>query len=234
MMGVLAAWALARELAPDLEAPALISGAGALVLAAIHTNQHTDIMATFCIVLAARVVGRTTGSRAGWADPMIVVGAVILAADNAAGALAATAFILAWPLQEFIPDAERQPQRTMPIVAGFAGGVAVAIMAWISWPYPDGIDPPRWIALAALAMVGGALLTLQNKHPKTRCDQDRRALRRVDLRVAAGLSSLTLAGALAAAGPAAVSELAPAWIALAVTGMYSAAHGLVSGRQHST
>lgn len=229
MMGVLAAWALGRELAPDLQAPGILAAVAAVGLAAIHTNQHTDVMATFCIVLAARIVARTTGARAGWADPLIVAGAVALAADNAAGAVAAGAMIVAWPLQEYLPDLERPAKRLLPILCGASGMLSVGVIGAMAWPLPGGVEPPRWIALVAASITGGVILTAFQKTPRTRCDRDRRPLRSLDLRVTAALVTITLIAALAATGTPAVPALAPAWIALAASGLFSGT-AMLAGR----
>ncbi|MBC7644201.1 MAG: hypothetical protein H7123_03675 [Thermoleophilia bacterium] len=238
---VFAAWALARELAPDRQSPAWLALVVTIGFVAVHRHLSIDLAGAFCVVIGARMAVGSTGLRPGLLDAAAIGAIVGLGADHQPGLIAAGMLVIGAAVPAFVAapfdSAARSSDRLTALLTAAVGVIVTAAVAISNWPLPAGIEPPRYVALVALTLGTGIVAVIWCRQPETEPDHVSRLARsragtctisRARLRQTRLLTTITLAAALAFAGPPAVSALAPAWFALAATGIVVAATGAVS------
>jgi len=210
------AWALARELDPDAELAAFLAAGlmlPLLVLAGLGWLPLPDIAALFAVLLAVRVLNRTTGIAATPLDGIAVLGLGLwLALDGLPVYLAAAA--LALVLDGLLPPLNNR--RLLVAAAAVAAAVSVVLIF--------GQEPPS-LQLAPLPIVAAlaiAALFAASLHAAGRVDAvgDETGEPLSPLRVRAG-QMLALAVGLAAVvwtGAAGLVALLPLWTAMAAPG----------------
>jgi len=220
---VFAAWALARELAPDRQAPAWLALLAAVVFVSVHRHLTVDLAGSFCVVLGARMALGSTGLRPGLGD-IVAIGAIAgWSADHQPGLVAVGALVIGAAVPAFAGSAQASLQqvrdRLVALATALAGIVVATIVAVSNWPLPAGIEPPRYVELVALSLAGGVSAVVWCRQPEAEPDHVSRlarsraaacAMSRSRLRFARLLTTAVLAVAFLLVGPPAVSALAPA------------------------
>ena len=174
---VFAAWALARELDPDRQSPAVIATLVGVGFVAVHRHLHFDVAGSFCIVLLARVALASPGLRPGLADAVGLAALAGLAADHQPGAVAAAGLCAACLVVTVRPLARDTPgfvlggrDRIAASLTVVATTLVTAVVAMSHWPLPRGIEPPRYVEVVAVGLVGGILATIWCAPPRTEPD----------------------------------------------------------------
>lgn len=207
-------WALARELDPDR--PATASIAAVLGGAAALWTGDTSIVGLTGVMLASRILVRTTGAAPLLTDVLwvgVFVGALARDAYAWAAGLAAAA---ALALDTSLPHPA--PGRRLWLAGAI--GLSVTLTAVLSGAMPDSWQPPSAAVLAVAVIATVAVLTARSL-PLVSTDDRRRPLDPARLRsgrllVASALMLATLAG-----GTALGAATVPAWMAVAATGVAS-------------
>ena len=204
--GLFLAWAIARELDPDDSRSATLATFLAALLLAFETP---DLSASLALMLAPRILLRSTGRTPTIPDAIFVVGLGFVCSSATAGLLAAAALAVALVADTRLPDPapDRQGVVGLLVAAAAAGGAAYFETLGRPWQIPGGAE------LAGLLAVAASLLLLKVPPPRSANDV-KQPLRRVRLvaatfvAVAAGILTVALVG-----GPA-LGKLSPLWAAL--------------------
>jgi hypothetical protein len=145
------AWALARELDPDRERAAF-AAAGlmlpALVAAGAGWIALPDLAALFLVLLAARILNRTSGHSATVADGAVVLGLGLwLAVTEQPVYFAAGAIAL---LLDGVLLPPRNPRRLMTAAAAIAAVIAVVVIGQALWT--QALSLPAILAAIAVGL----------------------------------------------------------------------------------
>lgn len=203
------AWALGRELDPDEPASAGAATIGAVLLLA---GGEPNLAASLSVLVALRIVVRTTGRTPTALDLLFVTGLAAFTARTADGFPAS----LALPAALLVDHLLAKPRGAL--WAGLAAAVAALAAAFYFGtiiPAPIAPSPLEWglLGLAALA-----ILTLRVPAPRSR--DDRRApLSRQRLKLATVLAGAVGVATALFAGGHAVWALLPVWAALAAVAL---------------
>ncbi len=216
-LAVLLAWALCRELDPDLEMSALV-GAGFCVLALIPLQLLSlggpGIPELFAVLLAMRVLNRTTGLPATPWDAIALIVLGLWIAQQGDGLYLVLA-ILAVGLDGLLVP--QNPARSLAALT-----VAALVGAWVlagpipTLPAPTPVPGVLAIALAALllpAVLGASSL-------QTRADDTGETLSPLRVRVGQALALVVGITAGAWQGWAGLLTLLPLWAAIIAAGGY--------------
>jgi hypothetical protein len=210
------AWALARELDPDAELAAFLAAGlmlPLLVAAGLGWLPLPDIAALFTVLLAVRVLNRTTGIPATPLDGIAVLGLGLwLALDGLPVYLAAAALAL-------VVDGLLPPPSGRRVLVAAAGVAVTVIVLLIFGEAPPSLEVGLLPIVAALAM---AVLFAASLHAAGHLDAigDESGEPLSPLRVRAG-QMLALAVGIAAVvwtGAAGLVALMPLWTAMAALG----------------
>lgn len=211
------AWALGRELDPDINQSAFV--AMALALVAVALGYNTSILNIAAVLFAVRIVNRTVGNPLKLID-LIMMG--LFAAGLAVlGAPWWTCFLIAAALT--IDTVFDQTQGNNLMAAGVAFIAGLYAMAMNGAPHPENAVLIERGWLVAATVVGGLFLLMifTTPEPQSCCDVrlDEKLQKR---RIQAGMA-LALVGAIAClfGGPPQMFATLPVWAALA---------GVVEGR----
>ncbi len=217
-LGVFLAWALARELDPDRD-PAAFLAAGLAGVALLLTGLP-DIAALFVVLLAVRVLNRTTGVGATPLDGIGLLGLGLWLALGgtllylAVGAVALT-------LDGLLPPANRR--RALLGVAGAAVAAAVLVLAGAEHE-ATGVAPlPIAGGLAVAALF--AVVIARTRHVESLADVTRVPL--AASRVQAGQVAALVTGlaAVVLQGGAGLVGLMPLWAAMLAVVLYRLVKG---------
>ncbi|NBC46886.1 MAG: hypothetical protein GVY22_02600 [Gammaproteobacteria bacterium] len=222
------AWALARELDPDAELAAFVAAGftlPALAAAGLGWLPLPDLAALFLILLALRVVNRTTGVAATLPDTLGVLGLGLwlgYAANPVYLVLAVAALLIDALLGR--PDIRRL------LLAGGAAVAGVLLLSFTDAPLSDSILAR---ALAPVALLAGILIAAlfatvirAAGQIQSHSDDTDEPLSSRRVRAGQGLALLTGLGLTLWQGYAGLFGLLPLWAAMAGTGAYR----LVAGR----
>jgi hypothetical protein len=220
-VAVFLAWALARELDPDAEGAAFTAAgimAAALLAAGASGAALPDLAALFVLLLATRVLNRTSGLGASVADGigLLALGLWLTTQGQPLYLVAGAAALL---LDGLLPPRARR--RLM------VGGAALAVAAVIAAAAPQPFAPavphplaPTWLPL--LAALAAALLLLPSVRAAGRMqstgDATGAPLRPARVRAGQGLALATGLIAVLLQGAAGLFALLPLWAASAGVG----------------
>ncbi|MBK1705196.1 hypothetical protein [Halochromatium glycolicum] len=214
------AWALARELDPDAELAAFVAAGftlPALAAAGLGWLPLPDLAALFLILLALRVVNRTTGLAATLPDTVGVLGLGLWLGYEANPiylALAVAALLIDGLLGR--PDIRRL------LLAGGAALVGVLLLSFTDAPLSDSLLAR---ALAPVALLAGLLIAAlfatvirAAGQIQSHTDDTDEPLSSRRVRAGQGLALLTGLGLTLWHGYAGLFGLLPLWAAMAGTG----------------
>lgn len=211
-MSAFLSWVLARELDPDrpvTAAWALLGGATAAVFLGAG-----GLLPIYLLAMAARLLARTTGLPP--TTPDLLVNAVVaaVAARQTAGWAVGLAFAFALARDAGLPD----PAPRRQLVWSLA--VAAAVTAVATWQGLDSSAPPApAISIALAGLIAGWTLPVESPNSVadlTLFPLDGRRLRTARRTVLAALALAALTG-----GGEGLIPLAPGWLALLATGVFS-------------
>lgn len=211
-LSVFLAWALGRELDPDHDPAAFV--AVALSLVGIVAMGLPDIAALFVVLLAVRVLNRTTGVPATLVDGLGLLGLGLWLASGGAWlglAIGAAALVL---------DGLLRPTSQQRFLLGLLGAAVAFGVALLIAAEPDLSLAPLAILVAA---VGGIVFSIAIRgaaQTQTRTDVTDEPLSATRVRagqllaLAAGLGSAVLEGF------SGLTALMPLWAAMLAAGAY--------------
>jgi len=216
------AWALGRELDPPSESAAFL-GAGLalppLAAAAAGWLPLPDLAALVLVLLAMRVLNRTSGNATRPLDGLVVFGlAVWLAID--ANPIYLLAAVIAVILDGLLPPA----QRRRAVLGAAAAGVALVLVLVLGPAAPPSDLEPIPLLIAAAA--GAVFSETIRATGRLEGAADDRSAALSPLRVRAGqlLALLTGLALVVWIGAAALTALAPLWAAMAASGLSRLVH----------
>ena len=212
-IAVFLAWAIARELDPDDSTSAAVATPAALL--ALLAGPP-NLAAGFAVLLAVRVVVRTTGLWPQPIDLVFLVGLAGYAGYQGLGIVAAAVLALAIGADTLLP----RPAPAFHSWVGVAAlGAAIGGFAlggdWPAWDLPGGIE----VIVLVLGVAG--VLALRSEIPTSLGDHRNEPLdgRRLLAGRLVGMgAALTFS---VAAGGSGIAALTPLWAALAATGALS-------------
>lgn len=208
-VGVLLAWAIARELDPDRPRAARYA---AFVYAPAALVGPPDLVAVVALLLAARTTGRTTGLAPRGADLVALPVLAGLAARTGPGFVCGMAVAAACYLERELTgrDADTTPSVRRALVAAAAAALLAVAATTLTGAFLGGWHAPATGGLVLVAAGAIAAVWMGPATVEARADVTRVALSPRRLAATRWLVLATLAGALAWAGGAAVGALAPA------------------------
>lgn len=213
-LGVLLAWALARELDPDLERAALV--AAGFALSATWAANDPSLIALIWLLLLLRLANRSSGLPSTWLD---VAGLVAVAAWLGHSLYAGFGFVAAAVL---VTDGMLEPRRRGRLAAAI---VPLAVDVGLAWRVGAPVFERTPTAITAVLLIAAVFLplVLRPEYPKSRGDHDGERLNGARVRAARG-AALTLAVWVAwTLGDRGATLLAPLWTALLAIVFYRAA-----------
>jgi hypothetical protein len=221
-LAVFLAWALARELDPDQERAAFAGAA--LTLPAMLLLGLPDLLGLFVVLLAIRVLNRTTGVAATSLD------VVALLALGLWASLPDRPIYLATAGAALIADAVLAPYGRRRLLSGIGAAAVAAAGLIVFMPGGPGAAPGIFSALVAVALAAAFVpVVLAQRGLESVADATGEVLS--IRRVRAG-QLLALALALGAAfwqGPEGLAELSPLWAAMVGTAAWRFLHPTPGG-----
>jgi hypothetical protein len=152
-MATFLAWALARELDPDRPWTAGVAG---ILAASVIGAGPPSLWATAAVMLAARLVSRTTGLAPRRGDLIAMAILAALAGSSDPGLVAGVTLGLVLVADRWLPGGARPI--SLPFgLAAIAAAVGAAAVWGILRPSPGWPDGPEWLILA-VAVIGLASL----------------------------------------------------------------------------
>lgn len=140
-------WALAREIDPDHDRAAFV--AASLAALSVVLVGRPDFLLLFWVLLWLRVVNRSTGLPAGWADSVAILGLSIYQSLRWGWVL------LAFITLVYLLDALLRPRHRIHLVfGGMAAGAAVGVGWTGGWRLPGGTVDLPWVLLMVIAGAG--------------------------------------------------------------------------------
>lgn len=224
------AWALARELDPDAELAAFIAAGftfPALVAPGVGWMPLPDLGALFLILLALRVVNRTTGVAATLPDTLglLALGLWLGYQSSPVYLAAAVAALL---IDGLLGPADHR-RLVLTAAAAAVGGILITIG---NPQYDLGGNPALAPVLAPApllaALILGALLAVTFRAAariQSLADDSAEPLSPRRVRAGQLLALLTAVGLIFGHGSAGLIALLPLWAAMASTGIYRLAAG---------
>ncbi len=207
------AWALAREIDPDHEWSAF--AAAGLAIGGLLAFDQPAFLPLLFLLIALRLISRTTGVAAKLADSLSILGAAVLASFMSHwlyGALAALGF--------FADSRLPRPNRQHALYAG----AAVLAAAAAAWRGPSVLPGAGWTPLGLAAAGILALIYLPHilrlRSMTAVCDRYGQPLYAARVRVSRGLALLSCALIASWQGLPGVEALMPMWAALLGTALY--------------
>ncbi len=220
-LAAFAAWALAREIDPDTTASAAL--AAPLAVLSLLVGEPF-LGAVFAVLLAGRIVGRTTGLPLRPTDGVLVVGLAVYVAAAPFGVVAVGGLALAAALDAAL-DAQPGWRRWLaPTVIGAGGTAAVVAGEWPGWTTP-GIGA---LALVLAAVVG--TLAMRRGALTSTCDHTGEPIDPVRLRFTRVITLVVPLAYGVIGGEAAIAGLAPVFAAFAGAGIAAIGIRARSGR----
>ncbi|MFN2168015.1 MAG: hypothetical protein ACK2U9_17370 [Anaerolineae bacterium] len=210
---VFLAWALARELDPDHDLSAFV--AAGLMIVGLLLWAQPELLLVFWLLLALRVVNRTTGLPARWLDSLGLLGLggwLTWQGHWAAGLLTVAAFALdGW----LAPALRRE---WILALLALLGTVALAVFHG-DITQVESASTPTILAVAAMVALFSVVIAT-SRQVTSLCDQTGEPLQPARLRAAQALA--LAAGLLLACwnGTNGVIALLPAWAAMLGVGLY--------------
>jgi hypothetical protein len=214
------AWAVARELDPDRPPSAALSAPVAAIVVAIHLSMGATVslVAVYLMLVAARVLSRTTGRAPTQLDLALHVVVAAWAALRPVGWLAGLALAVAVVLD----SRDGEPRWQVRMWWGAAIGIAATVVAGID---PEPVDlaapvPAEWVPMA-IGLIG-AMILVRTEAVVTFADN---GLGLETARIRAAVITVASAAAATAAfgGADGMASLSPVWVALAMAGGFRAA-----------
>jgi hypothetical protein len=198
-------WAIGRELDPDDPAAASVAAGVAFALAFVGDPY---LAVGGLLLIATRVVARTTGRPPQPIDLVILPAAAGYVATRPAGALAVAALALALTGDRMLPG--KTPARN--VAAGIAVIAVGAVAALVAGGLPEWSSPSivNWAIVAGGVAAAGLSLTIPD--PVSLGDYTDERLHHVRTQ-AARVLALSLATAYVAMGAAGITGLTPVWSA---------------------
>jgi hypothetical protein len=202
------AWAIGREIDPDRP---LSAGIAAVAAPALLPIGDPSLAALFAVLLAARILVRSTGLAPGPVDLLVVVGAAAYVATRRGGLPVALVLAVAVAADRALPGGARVRSAVGGLAAASAA-VAAAVFTDqvpIDPVTPDGLD---WV-IVGIAVVGLGLVLGPSKvtSPTDSGTGPISAHRLWTARLAVALAGI---GAAAWIGSPALSGLGGAWVAM--------------------
>lgn len=214
-VGAFLAWAVGRELDPDRIATAR---AAILVFLALAWLGPPDLAAGLAMLLAARVVLRSTGRAPSTFDLVILVVIAGVAATSAAGFVAALG--LAWALHADRRLPAPAPDRPAEVAAAAAAALAVAVTI-VAGSFLDTWTLPSWYGFVVIVAVAVAAAMLRTTAVASVADRGGEPLRLERLVHARRLTLVVVGAAVCWAGASALSALSPVLAAVLGAGLVS-------------
>jgi hypothetical protein len=228
-VAVFLAWALARELDPDAEGAAFTAAgimAAALLAAGASGAALPDLAALFVLLLATRVLNRTSGLGATVADGigLLALGLWLTTQGQPLYLVAGAAALL---LDGLMPPRARRRL----IVGGAALAIAAVIAVAASQPPAPAVPhplAPTWLPLLAALVAAALLLPSVRAAGRAQSTGDATGAPLSPARVRAGQGLALVTGLIAVLlqGAAGLIGLLPLWAAMAGVGSTR----LVAGR----
>lgn len=207
-VGAFLAWAIGRELDPDRTATARLAVLAYLVVAWLGVP---DLAAVAAVLLAARVVVRTTGRPPTRVDLVVLVLVAGLAATSTAGFVAALG--LAWAVHVDRRLSDPAPDREFEVAAATTAAVAIAV-TMVAGAFTAEWEVPSWLTAIVLVATGVAAASLRAATVSSVADRTRAPLDIDRLTHARRLVLVVLLAAVVWSGSSAVAALAPAFAAV--------------------
>ena len=203
--GVFLAWALGRELDPDEPASAAVAPLTVLPLLLLGPPS---IAGSVAVLLAARIIVRSTGLSPSWFDAFLLIGGSAYLGAQPEAWPAAGALILAVLGDRILyPSGPTRSLYTGGLMTLAASATAIMWADKLAWESPK---VGEWIAVA-LVLISVVAAVLMVRPPTTRGDFRKEQL--ADTRVMAvrlGVGATLLAG-LAYSGGSIIPGLSPLW-----------------------
>ena len=219
-LAVFLAWALCRELDPDLVAAALVAAglcALALGAAALLRLGPPALAPLFAVLLAMRVLNRTTGVPATPADVVGLLGLAVWLA------LRGDWLYLGLGIAAVLIDGVMSPRSLRRLLMLGAASVAAIGGAWLAGQEPAALRPASNMVAIVLA-VGLSLLLLPSLSSAgtvtTVADDTGERLQPMRVRAGQGLALAAGIGAAVEHGSAGLTDLLPLWAAIIADGGY--------------
>lgn len=210
---VVLTWATVRELAPRRALPALLAPVAAVAYA---IPERVDLLASLCVLLAARVASRSTGRSLTGVDCGVLVVLAGWAAARPAGLPAA--LVLAGVVFSSDGRARNRSTGALVLVAALVvGSTEGTITIRADWAGSGTFG----LALLVVAAIGSALLVATRLPARLRARDDRRRepLRGPRVHAARVAAVASVAAAALWVGRAGVFELGAVTAAVAVCGL---------------
>jgi hypothetical protein len=212
-LAVFLGWALTRELDPDPEPAAL--AAAALTLPALMLLGLPDLAALFLLLLAMRVLNRTTGVAATPADGLGMLGlALWLSVQGQPVYLGAVGLAL-------MADGMLPPASTRRLSIGIGAAVlAAAVLIIIS---PEGPPPEPTVGSALIGLVLALMLVpalLAAGRLTSLADDTGEPLSTLRVRLGQVLALVTALGVILWQGAAGLTALLPLWAGVVATALW--------------
>ncbi|UHD17932.1 hypothetical protein [Thiocapsa bogorovii] len=224
------AWALARELDPDRELAAFVAAGftlPALAAAGLGWLPLPDLAALFLVLLAMRVMNRSTGVAATVPDTVGLLGLGLWLGYESSPIYLAVA-VAALLIDALLGPADRR-RVILAVLAATIGGVLVAIGDPPYAPPSPPTSAPMWVpvpVLAALIMSAIFAVTIRAADQvQSLADATAEPLSPRRVRAGQLLALLTALGLTLAHGSPGLTGLLPLWAAMAATGAYRIAAG---------
>lgn len=205
------AWAIARELDPDDATSANLAAVAGFAVALIG---DPFLAAAGAVLLAARIVARTTGIPPQPIDLLVLVGFAAYLGSRPAGLIAAMAIGVALVADRMLPG--RTPAANL--LGGVLAIAAAATVAAVAGEWPEWTAPgTAGLAVAALGLAG-ALVSFTIPEPDSTADAHDRRLHHIRMQWARVLAVATGLGYVAIGKPG-ILGLGPLWAAFAAVGL---------------
>ncbi len=207
----LLAWALVRELDPDHESTALVAGlvAGIWVLAGL---QMVGVLTTLGLILAARVVVRTTGRRPLLSD------LVVLGLFAAAISFTVTGWVAGFGLAVavYIDDRMSGEPTTPAALTAALAALGASVVATLSQIFPQQMPDIRPLLVVGIGVLALVAISREPEIPTSRVDSRMKTpIGQARLHAGRGLIGVLVFVAAFLLGPD-VAEMGPAVIAVAL------------------
>ena len=219
-LAVFLAWALCRELDPDLDAAALVAAALcalALGAAALLRLGPPAFAPLFVVLLAMRVLNRATGVAATPVDVLALLGLAVWLA------LRGDWLYVGVGVAAVLIDAVMSPRSLRRLSMTGAASVVAIGGAWLAGQEPTALSPASNLVAIVLA-VGLSLLLLPSLSSAatvtTVADDTGERLRPVRVRAGQLLAPAAGIGAAVEHGSVGLTELLPLWVSIVAAGGY--------------
>lgn len=217
-IGAFLAWATARELDPDHPVSARDA---VLAYAVVAFTGRPALLATTAVMVAVRVVARTTGRGPTPVDLVALVALAGLAGRSAVGFITGAALAGTLWLDTRLPATtdDDEPAATPQVAAAAFAFTAAFVVTLASGAFLSGWRGPTPLEGVIAVVVGAALPRLRARHVTSTADLTRRPLDPVRVRRGQQLTVAAAVVGILWAGFAAVGELGPVLAAIVGVGL---------------